>query len=218
MGAHKRREELARLHSLLDFNGDGVISLQEFDDFGFAMDPKWARDRSLASMKAMDADNSKGVDEDEFVLFYMKQLQNKNDEQFKAGVKKLEVFAEKARRTREAQDKDGGALDSRVRARMLHEVHEQMDLDSSGRLNLEEFHAFGSMFDRNWTRAKAEAAMEHMDQNKDGGVDVNEFVNFYLNLLEARSDAKFKEGVEKMLLTCAQVQGHRSRRVLGACS
>ena len=53
--------------------------------------------------------------------------------------------------------------------------------------------------------------MEHMDQNKDGGVDVNEFVNFYLNLLEARSDAKFKEGVEKMLLTCAQVQGHRSR-------
>ena len=74
----------------LDFDGDGGISVEEFDAFGHVFNKDWSLEKSRKTVQIMDADGNGTVERGEFVAYYLELLKNLDDAQFQAGVDKMQ--------------------------------------------------------------------------------------------------------------------------------
>jgi len=202
-----RRTTLVELHQLLDLDGDGVISAEEFQEFGITLDPMgWSDAKTKRAIASMDADKNGSVDEAEFVQFYLKINQDKADDQFIEGIKKMKDTANKARELY----KERGL---KKRRSALTALHRMLDLDSDGVVSRAEFAEFGRSLDPGgWSDDKTRLVLQKMDRDRSGDVDKDEFVDFYMETLANSSDKTVQDGMTKMREAAAKTRQRLNMR------
>ena len=85
------------------------------------------------------------------------------------------------------------------------------DVDQGGTLDADEFYTMGAaisegMGSTKWTRAKSDKVFAKLDQDGSGGIDQDEFVEFYKGVLKGQPDAKFEKGMNRIVDAGRKIQ------------
>jgi Ca2+-binding EF-hand superfamily protein len=200
-------DKLRKLYMDLDVDGDGAM-----DEFAFFEVLKklgqrkpdggeWDEAENKKAFLLMDQDNDGHVTKNEFVVYYRDFLRQAHvhsetdDEQFLKLVAQMIAHADEFKK---------GVVTKRtkleIRKAKLGTVFSAWDRDGNSKINRHELHLVGYvMHDGNWTSEQTDLLLKTWDKNGDGMVSLDEFFEFYQQVLYFADDDTFDRGLQMFI-------------------
>lgn len=129
-----------------------------------------------------------------------------SEEAFETTIEKMMAAAETVTKRMEAKQRR-----NRDRRQKFIDAFNAFDLDGSGELSKAEFQYVGeAMHPDGWTKKQTKHLLRCMDDDGDGLVELDEFLQYYRTVIYDATDEHFEDGLEVFKTAAAAMQADRA--------